>query len=178
MLSVYGEIMKYSFRDNSRFSSENAKEVGKYLQIKFQGRIPNANEVVRVARDRSSPIHKYFEWDDTEAAKKWRMHQARMLIASLYVEIESGENVKAYESVFVGDIKSYVATDIIRNTPELSSQVIEIAKREIIFWKLRYQTYRSYFQEVFNAIEGVQDGKIKARSRTKYQNPTNSKESR
>jgi hypothetical protein len=38
------------------------------------------------ATPRSSPIHKYFEWDDTEAAHRYRLHQATaMLCASKFV---------------------------------------------------------------------------------------------
>ena len=32
------------------------------------------------ARDPSHPLHSRFEWDDTEAAERWRLYQARKLI--------------------------------------------------------------------------------------------------
>lgn len=45
--------------------------------------------VVRDARNEASPLHKCFTWDDTEAAAKWRLHEARELIASVRVEIRT-----------------------------------------------------------------------------------------
>ncbi len=36
--------------------------------------------VVDAARVKSCPLHKCFEWDDTEAAAAWRLHQARNLL--------------------------------------------------------------------------------------------------
>lgn len=43
--------------------------------------------VVAEARDSSSVLHGCFEWDDTVAAHRWRIDQARTLIASVRVEI-------------------------------------------------------------------------------------------
>lgn len=43
--------------------------------------------VVSDAANPESPLHKYFEWDDTEAARKYRIEQARTLIRSVRVEI-------------------------------------------------------------------------------------------
>ncbi len=37
-------------------------------------------EVVQAARPEHSILHKYFDWEDSEAADKWRLHQARNLI--------------------------------------------------------------------------------------------------
>ena len=57
--------------------------------------------VVDAARDEKSPLHGAFEWDDTEAAQKYRLLQAQSLIRSFKVEIE--RNGQAYTvPVFVG----------------------------------------------------------------------------
>jgi hypothetical protein len=44
-------------------------------------------EVVASARNPESPLHSFFEWDDTRAAESWRIHQARNLIRSVRLEI-------------------------------------------------------------------------------------------
>jgi hypothetical protein len=46
------------------------------------------SDVVKAAREPSHPLHKRFDWDDTKAAHKWRLSQARDLIASVVVEYE------------------------------------------------------------------------------------------
>jgi len=50
-------------------------------------RIANDNDgilkpeaVVEAARPKGSPLHTQFDWNNTEAAEKWRIHQARNLI--------------------------------------------------------------------------------------------------
>jgi hypothetical protein len=52
-----------------------------------------AAEVVEAARDAKSPLHPAFEWDDTEAAARFRLIQAGKLISSFRVETVRGEEV-------------------------------------------------------------------------------------
>lgn len=37
------------------------------------------------ARDASSPLHRYFTWDDDEAAHRWRLRQAGVLLRSVEI---------------------------------------------------------------------------------------------
>ena len=50
------------------------------------GRI-TAEQLVDAARDADSPLHDYFEWDDSTAAHQWRITQARALIGSARLNI-------------------------------------------------------------------------------------------
>lgn len=47
--------------------------------------------VVRAARNKESPLHRLFEWDDKKAAHAWRLEQARELIRSVRVDVEVEE---------------------------------------------------------------------------------------
>ncbi len=44
------------------------------------GGILLAEQVVEAAAPIKSPLHKYFQWDDNEAARQYRIYQARQLI--------------------------------------------------------------------------------------------------
>lgn len=57
------------------------------LLYQKHGRRLSARVVVAAARPPSSPLHRYFDWADTSAARKWREHQARVLIASVRIKI-------------------------------------------------------------------------------------------
>src|SRR2546421_688544 len=51
-------------------------------------------DVVDAARPKSSPLHEHFDWDDTDAAEKWRLEQARHLIRFAIQVVEyKGSNV-------------------------------------------------------------------------------------
>ena len=47
--------------------------------------------VLETARDPTSPLHQCFEWDDTVAAHRYRVDQARYLITSHRVEVIYGK---------------------------------------------------------------------------------------
>lgn len=57
--------------------------------------------VVEAARDEDSPLHGAFCWDDTEAARLYRLDQAQRLIRSFRVEIEDCGK-KCEVPVFIG----------------------------------------------------------------------------
>jgi hypothetical protein len=51
------------------------------------GGILQAETVVEAAADLESPLHGSFQWDDTEAARQWRIEQARRLIRSVLIMV-------------------------------------------------------------------------------------------
>lgn len=46
-----------------------------------------AESVVEAAKDKNSPMHDQFDWDDSEAAHKWRLTQAEGLIRKFRIVI-------------------------------------------------------------------------------------------
>lgn len=51
-----------------------------------------AAAVLDAAKNVSSPLHKYFEWDDTKAAAEYRLLQAESLIRRVKVRILKGDD--------------------------------------------------------------------------------------
>lgn len=49
-------------------------------------------EIVESAKDESKELHKCFEWDDTKAADKYRLYQARILTSQLVFKREVTED--------------------------------------------------------------------------------------
>jgi hypothetical protein len=54
---------------------------------RHDGKLP-ASAVVDFARDPSTALHARFDWDDSEAAEKWRLEQARTIIARVKIDGE------------------------------------------------------------------------------------------
>lgn len=44
--------------------------------------------LVKAAAKEASPLHTLFEWDDSQAARDWRVHQARNVINRIRVVVE------------------------------------------------------------------------------------------
>lgn len=49
-------------------------------------------DIVEAAEDEGKELHKCFEWDDTKAAHKYRIHQAVQLTSNLIFRKEVSEN--------------------------------------------------------------------------------------
>ena len=102
-------------------------------------------DVVEAARDVKSPLHTRFCWDDTEAAHKYRLVQARQLITEITViTTVKHEPVPAYISITVdrrqpgGTIGYRAMSDVVRNKI-LRRQMVADALNELQVVEKKYQ---------------------------------------
>jgi hypothetical protein len=61
-----------------------------------------AADVVEFAENPETALHKHFDWDDSEAGRKWREHQARLIINARVIVLEQDNEpiiVRAFESL-------------------------------------------------------------------------------
>jgi len=133
----------------------------RYLELerirKKHGGVLRPADVVKAAKAQTSPLHKYFTWDDTEAAHKQRLHEARALIrATVTVIPQHHEPIRAYSSLVPdraeGD--SYRATVDILNDEQRREILLNQALTEAKSWQRRYQSLAD-LQRVFDAITEV-----------------------
>lgn len=74
---------------------------------KRDGGLLRPQAVVDAARPEDSPLHGAFCWDDTEAARLYRLDQAQRLIRRFTIEIESdGETVEVPAFINVSSDRS------------------------------------------------------------------------
>lgn len=64
------------------------------LRIRDQHGDLRPDIVVEEAADPGSPLHTYFEWDESEAARQYRLVQASGLIRRVKVTVERGPDVE------------------------------------------------------------------------------------
>ena len=137
--------VKYLISRNGPLKQKDAKVIGVALQQAFPDGKFKPKDVVDIARPKKSPLHKYFDWNDTSAAEKWRIHQARIIISSIEVSIvgSSCPPVRKWIHVSLGKNKtSYVDSNTAMKTPELWNQVIQKALDEVIYWRDKYEQYK------------------------------------
>lgn len=65
------------------------------------GSMLSPGDVVAFARDSQTALHHRFEWNDGEAAEKYRIWQARQLIAEVHISAPKmkGQNIRAFVSL-------------------------------------------------------------------------------
>ena len=100
------------------------------------GGLLRPSAVVEAARDENSPLHSAFCWDDTEAARLYRLDQAQRLIRSFRFKVEDdGKSVDV--PVFVNisidrtgtkDSNPYRLTEDVAKMPNL----LEIAEKDAL----------------------------------------------
>ena len=93
-----------------------------------------APRVVEEARAESSPLHAHFDWDDTTAAHKHRLEQARTLIRRVRLEVTVHEHVFRVPA-YVHDPSrdkegGYLATPKLANDRDMALRVLrqEVAR--------------------------------------------------
>jgi len=128
------------------------------LRIETKRRVLRPTDVVEEARDPDSPLHRYFSWDDGEAAQKWREDQARGLIASVRVKITTTPErppLRAFLHVpSTGQAQHYGSAAKVMSDPERRRLVLSRALTELDSFKKRYAEIEE-LAVVFAAAEEV-----------------------
>lgn len=136
-------------------------------QIQRRAGLVSPQLVVSEARKPSSPLNKYFEWDDSLAAEKFREVQAGRLIRSVYVISSDAPNspaVRAFvnikESTDASDdeapsIQGYVGIVTTLTRPDLQSQVLAYAREQLVLWRKKFGGYKEFYEVVRVIDESV-----------------------
>lgn len=166
----------FQFREGCHLSG-NAQIVGERLeQIKDKASSLTPALVLKDARNIRSPLHGYFEWDDTAAAERYRLEQAGHLVRSVVVSFEAAdpqpERQVRLESVEPAPApsprmvraflpvksdsgeRSYVSTQQAMGDPAMRRQVLERAHSEMTAVGRKYAEL-SEMAEVFGALNRV-----------------------
>ena len=124
--------------------------------IESRNGILNAEDVVSEAKNKKSPLHSKFTWDDTVAGKLYRIHQARNLIR-VYVEILPEAEDGIEHNVFVSlredryEGGGYRTIVNVMQDDCLRQKLLNDAKQELQYFKNKYKMLKelaSVFEEI------------------------------
>lgn len=123
--------------------------------------------VVEAARDPESPLHPEFEWDDTDAAEKWRLYQARNLINVVvrYVDAGHGKQIacRVYASLTSdrqGEGGYRLVTDVLADSA-LRQQLLADARADMKRFRDKYRDLEE-LADVFEAMEATEQEAVTA----------------
>jgi hypothetical protein len=149
--------MIYGWVRGSRIEAK-AQDIGERIE---QMRTVNAGVVtpellVDDGRAEESPLHPCFEWDDTIAAERYRLDQARLVLRSLTVSIADDRRVPIRAFVCVerteAEGRAYVAIHDALRDDDFRTQVLANAVREVQAWRQRYSRLRE-LANIFAAVD-------------------------
>lgn len=111
-------------------------------------------EVLEKAKDLNSELHKCFEWDDTIAAEKYRLQQARSIIINLvYVpKKEEEQSVRCFS--LTSKVSTYQPTQQFLVQEDEYQTLLKRALAELEAFKRKYHTLAE-LEAVFEAMETV-----------------------
>ena len=128
------------------------------IRVQHNGRLTQ-DDVVTEARDKASPLHPAFEWNDKKAAHQWRLEQASYMIRSITVVMDEtrveSEPVRAFVNVVRDEDRSYTSLAHAMSDEELRRQVIAAAWAELMAWRKRHAELVE-LTRVFAVIDEVQ----------------------
>jgi hypothetical protein len=124
-------------------SKNKSKQIQEELAlVKGDKAILNASDVVDWAQSHeSSALHKCFEWDDSTAARQYRIWQARSLIA-LHIVTEKGERKMVSLSIDRTNGGGYREIDDVMREPGLRNILLQDALLELRRVKHRYNSVK------------------------------------
>lgn len=97
--------MIYQFKKEAKIGVKglNAQTAGEELErIRIQnGGKLRPEDILNEASSKDSPLHPVFEWDDSRAARKYRIQQARRFLKAIVVVYEDNEVAPAFYNVSV-----------------------------------------------------------------------------
>ncbi len=166
-------MQAYQFRPlHQKYSQHDADIIGR--EIVSLGLVNSdwkdtqaPQRLVEVARDPSSPLYRFFTWDDTEAGRRYRLMEAQHLLR--YVQVES--SISTPHVTFTRQNKYVTVEPSKHPKPQCapgskaprgarSLPKPQAARRSLLRWAKEYGDLRGHpdfaaFEEVFRAIDEI-----------------------
>jgi hypothetical protein len=139
-----------------------AQEVRAAMDAIFHAHgVVTPEQVVEDARAEDHVLHREFEWDNDEAAHRYRLSQARQLIRSVKVSVLTDEDryeVRWYHALrnTGEDRTGYVPDPVVRDDPDKMKFLLQTMKREWAAAKRRYGHRAEFWQMVREEMPPVE----------------------
>lgn len=128
------------------------------------GGILTPERVLKAAESKSSPLHQHFQWDDTEAAKQYRLIQAGQLIRRVRITYAPSENREISVRAFVNVIPElaedesprghYVSFEVAQAVPNYREQLLANARRDAETFRQKYNMLTE-MMPIISAIDAI-----------------------
>ena len=147
-------IIKWSLKDIFKADATKC-----YEEICEIGDEVKPEQVLDKARDKKSELHKCFDWDDSSAAEKYRLYQARKVINHLIVVTQDVDEPDKEPIQFRVMLKNeqtkesgYKQTIVMVRDEDEYKKLLDQAYKELHAFKQKYQCL-SELSEIFALID-------------------------
>jgi hypothetical protein len=129
------------------------------LEIRAKRGTLTPEVVVEEAADPEHPLHHRFTWDDTEAARKWRLHEAGNLLRVKY-KADVGNRRADLRAFWVrrgedgSPTSTYEPIEEIILDPIQRELMLKQMRRDWTTFKKRYQHMEGFVEEILDDLDG------------------------
>lgn len=112
-------------------------------------------QILVKARDSNTELHKCFTWDDTEAAEKWRISEARAVVRNLKIIEQKPDKQPEPTTIRVfyktDNESGYKPTKLILKKPDEYKALVERCRSELLSIKQKFNSISEY-EEIWEMI--------------------------
>lgn len=120
-------------------------------------------KVLDYAQDPGTALHKCFEWDDSKAAEKYRMDQARHLIRRVRVLVIQPPDIRIHARVFhslpgdrgKGPAGSYREIRSILASKQHTLEMLKMARQDAQTFIDKYNFLRNHSQSIGDVLDAL-----------------------
>ena len=143
--------MQISFKIESLYKGIDPYKV--YDEIQSLGENVKPEMIVAAAQDSNSELHKCFEWDDTEAARKYRIIQAGNLVRNLVIVVSKEKSEpQQIRVMYTSQDGGYKQTKLILQNQDEYETLKNRAMAELRAIKNKYNMILE-LKEIFDLID-------------------------
>ena len=138
----------------------DAQTAGEELErIYKRDGIITPEKVLEDNTETGTPLHDCFEWDDTTAAHKYRVKQAKEIIQTIVSVSDYAPQLPPVRA-FVSVSRDFHPIKTVLDDKEMKESLLSCAVSELKAFERKYSTL-SELAEVFEAIKSVERGQTK-----------------
>lgn len=137
----------------TRFGADPQKCYEEIMEIcdSFESASPQA--ILEKARNNDSELHKCFTWDDSIAAERWRLNEARVIVRQLVITEQEVPKDRPEIRLFhkTDNESGYKPTELIIQKEDEYTALLKRAWAELQAFKVKYSVLKE-LQEIFDLI--------------------------
>jgi hypothetical protein len=119
------------------------------------GGFVTADMLVKEAKEKTSPLHGCFTWDDKEAGKLRRLDEARYLLRTITIEVEADDEIIITRAfVSVTDDPIYTTIESALADDDMRENLLSQAKKDLRSFKSKYSQLKE-LAIIFEAIDNI-----------------------
>ncbi len=138
-----------------KFKADAQKCADEIMEICEELESATPQQILEKARDSNTELHKCFTWDDTEAAEKWRIQEARTIVRNLKIIEQKPDKQPEPTTIRVfyktDNESGYKPTKLILKKPDEYKSLVERCRSELLAIKQKFNSISEY-EEIWEMI--------------------------